>query len=185
VWIAIDDRYLLPILPLIGLLFFMGLYKSLQRLGVRSPIPFAILGILLLAGQLDVGMRQAYWIYRQPEVRRRRAPDAALRWISDHIPAKDIVVTNKAELLYLRTGRQAADVGDDWEGIGDSILYQRLRESHATYVILMRERLLIPARAHLWAHMEKWMMDSPSRFEHLYSNSKERVEIFRIQEPQT
>src|SRR5262249_2446233 len=103
-WIAIDPRYSLPILPFLYLFWMGGIGVGWKRLS-QSRIPVYLTGLLLL--QVNLAGNVFAWraLTDGPLPSPLRVPLGAREWIKTHTPAEAIVLSIKAPTVYLYTGR--------------------------------------------------------------------------------
>ena len=173
-----DQRFLLPLLPVILLLAFSALWRFPLRASGRwlrpaVPVVLAIFGITwamtVIPGR--VACSASYRAGRPCDVPASASLYAAARWARENTPDDAVIANRKPRLFYWYSGRRgdvypfSADAGTVMEG---------LDAMGASYVVVDQvsgttSRYLIPA-----------IRSSPSRFELVYQGGEPVTTILRL-----
>lgn len=107
--IANYPRYMMPLAALLVLYAMEGISLMAARLKISSTVPAAVLAAAIL---LSFGTRYATIDYaRFDEGLDHASAQELFRWIKDNIGEDEVLATQKAYSLRLKTGRQAAKLG--------------------------------------------------------------------------
>lgn len=130
VWPEIDPRFLLTILPFMGVYLFRGL----RTLGSRNggALAGSIFGLLIIAnliGNVGVASKKHFAPYSSEEL----SYLSALGWIKTNAPADSVIMCRQPRGSYFLTGRRALM----YAGTHDLLaIIRQIRENNVRYVIL-------------------------------------------------
>ena len=178
-WLAVDTRYLMPLIPAALLAIAFGLPSWPAARGWRGGILAAAMLVPLYGyGGLDASL------LRDSLARGGRdIPVGAYLWIAGHVPREAVFLSRKPPVLYLYTGRRAVA---DLAGDAGRPLAERLRESAVTHVLwepfapMHRAAEDASRRAALWRELPRFLLDHPKDFKRVYADEREGTAVFQI-----
>ena len=164
-WPVLDDRFFIPILPMLGMLIFKGL-ASLPR-------PTKTIAVFLLFGNLIVQDILATTLQTSRPF--DRLPSQTLAFIRERLPPEAVVFTNKGGLLTLYT---AHTVGGDLDAQTADDLAYRLLKAKVSYAWIRRQFISDQRIQQEWIQADRWMSGWPAAFPVLYDRPEEGSTLY-------
>jgi hypothetical protein len=123
IWPYVQDRFLTPVLPLVGVCAAFAVDRTVARMPVvvrRSAIAVAaLLAVALLGENARLRVESARGAPRSPYA---GAITEMVQWIQRHTPVDDHIMTEWGGVLYLRTGRRTSIANPEEPMLGSSVL---------------------------------------------------------------
>lgn len=177
IWMAIDSRYVFPVLPFIALAFAEGARQMTSALP-RPKIALILLFIFWVSSYSYASIALIKGPITKEARTTNRFPEETYKWISEHLPASAILFDARPSTVYIYTGRRsigalnALDIEDFRFRMLNSgvthVLHQPL------YSVSVR-KTYSPNDANF-----KWIMNSPEAFPVLYENRQEHVTLYTV-----
>jgi hypothetical protein len=181
-WLLIDLRFLLPVIPfaLIGLTAACAAF--VQRWPRTRPA--------VLAGAVGLFVSYAYQDAAIAHdvthpVMLNRVPRETLAWVQTHLAPESFVFSPIAPVIFLYTGRSAASYASPADPRDREEFRYWLFKNHMTHVLYRPFMHLgyppLPNnRQTLWEKSEKWAASRPAAFPLLYHNPAEHTDVYAV-----
>jgi|GEM_PF-3293626 len=184
VWPYPSSRFFEPVVPMLYLGLILGVVAIVGRpqFGARKQTLTRIAVAVALAVVFAANFRNDVVQLRQPP--RLNLPDLSVgsAWLADHAPANAIVASDDAVLhsLYVRQDLWPIPSGH----LTDDAYLAALRQVHASYVLIapwLNNSRFDPHFSPATQYLQKVIAAHPDQFQLVYSNTADRVEIYRFQ----
>lgn len=180
-YLSIDTRYFLPVLPCTLFFFALGGIALSSHL---TPLATRCAGILWLVALFwpDGRLLAGAWHGERPL--EARLPGQTLQWIRSHVPT-DAAVLGRQPFLYLYTGLRGIDV---IPASNSSDFTYALLQRHIAYAVFTPGGVNMPLRAYprqssAWALVmtRHYILERPRVFHQVYANPDEQTLVFKVQ----
>lgn len=165
-WPAEDDRFFIPLLPIMAALFI----KTLDDWADRVSLP-------RLWRVVSIGVVLCLFAIHRPVVSADSRPQATLRFIVSQTPPDTLFLTNKDGWLTLYTGYQRA--GDPEALNAEDFAYQ-LQKAGVGRIWILRRPMADRQVEQLWRQADQWMQSWPAVFPVLYSDREENSTVYGL-----
>jgi hypothetical protein len=154
IWPGLSDRYVLPMLPLLGLIAGWRVELELKRVPVRARW-VAVVALLVVAAGIEARQWRIRWTARASGLQGRafafmspsyflpwsnRYIGSAAAWVRAYTTPADRIVVDRQESIYLYAGRMTLppDAGENHPMPPGAYLAERILTDHATIAIAGR-----------------------------------------------
>jgi hypothetical protein len=178
-----DDRYLLPLLPLLYIWMCVGIMRcwSLLPRGRDGALGRRLVPTLTLTALLLLFAYQWWLAIKRPVTARIVDPRPGLEWVRHNTPADAVVLFNEARMGYLYSRRPVVEVPDAGAlSLGDPLAFLCER---GVDVVVAAPRLEFDVPPHLPAWMEYQLLprfSGRSGIDMLYATPDGSIRVFGV-----